>query len=134
KCVRLYSERAFYEEMLPAAVPEIQRCNLGNVILLLKSLRVHNILAFDLLDPPPRRHILHALKHLFILGALSPEGGLTRTGRALVNFPLDPPLAKVLVAAQAPSSGPACLPLALSVVALEEYEAALDRLAVPDSV
>jgi len=35
-------------------VPEIQRTNLGNVVLLLKSLNVDNLLDFDFMDPPPQ--------------------------------------------------------------------------------
>lgn len=40
--------------MLEASVPEIQRTNLANVVLLLKSLRVDNLLLFDFMDPPPQ--------------------------------------------------------------------------------
>ena len=39
-------------------VPEIQRTNLGNVVLLLKSLGVDNLLEFDFMDPPPQDNIL----------------------------------------------------------------------------
>ena len=43
--------------MLETSVPEIQRTNLANVVLLLKSLRVDNLLEFDFMDPPPQvRH------------------------------------------------------------------------------
>lgn len=34
-------------ELLSNQIPEIQRTNLGNVVLLLKSLGVDNLLAFD---------------------------------------------------------------------------------------
>lgn len=40
--------------MLISSVPEIQRTNLGNVVLLLKSLNVENLLEFDFMDPPPQ--------------------------------------------------------------------------------
>jgi HrpA-like RNA helicase len=40
-------------------VPEIQRTNLGNVVLLLKSLGVDDLLAFDFMDPPPQVRILY---------------------------------------------------------------------------
>lgn len=39
--------------MLMQSVPEIQRTNLSNVVLLLKSLNVDNILDFGFMDPPP---------------------------------------------------------------------------------
>lgn len=38
KCFRLYTAWAFKHEMEETTVPEIQRTNLGNVVLLLKSL------------------------------------------------------------------------------------------------
>lgn len=34
-------------------MPEIQRVNLGNVVLILKALGVNDIIRFDYLDPPP---------------------------------------------------------------------------------
>jgi len=45
--------RAYRDEMLENAVPEIQRTNLGNVVLLLKSLGIRNLLDFGFMDPPP---------------------------------------------------------------------------------
>ena len=51
-CAR--AEAAFRQEMLDASVPEIQRTNLANVVLLLKSLHVDNLLEFDFMDPPPQ--------------------------------------------------------------------------------
>lgn len=39
--------------MRPDNMPEIQRTNLANVILLLKSLNIDNILEFDFMDAPP---------------------------------------------------------------------------------
>ncbi len=38
KCFRLYTAWAFKHEMEETSIPEIQRTNLGNVVLLLKSL------------------------------------------------------------------------------------------------
>jgi pre-mRNA-splicing factor ATP-dependent RNA helicase DHX38/PRP16 len=40
--------------MLSMSVPEIQRTNLANVVLLLKSLNVDNLLDFGFMDPPPK--------------------------------------------------------------------------------
>jgi hypothetical protein len=53
-CYRLFTESAFRNEMLISSVPEIQRTNLGNVVLLLKSLNVENLLEFNFMDPPPQ--------------------------------------------------------------------------------
>ena len=40
--------------MLKTNVPEIQRTNLANVVLLLKSLGVQDLLQFHFMDPPPQ--------------------------------------------------------------------------------
>ena len=61
-------------------VPEIQRTNLGNVVLLLKSLNVDNLLDFDFMDPPPRDNILNSMYQLWVLGALDNTGALTNLG------------------------------------------------------
>lgn len=47
KCYRLYTEQAFRTEMLPAPIPEIQRTNLGNVVLQLKAMGINDLLGFD---------------------------------------------------------------------------------------
>jgi pre-mRNA-splicing factor ATP-dependent RNA helicase DHX38/PRP16 len=96
-CFRLYTDRQFREELMEASVPEIQRTNLGNVVLLLKSLGVRNLLEFDFMDPPPQDNIMNSLYQLWILGALDNTGDLTPMGRRMVEFPLDPPLSKLLL-------------------------------------
>ena len=96
-CYRLYTERQFREELLPSQVPEIQRTNLGNVVLLLKSLGVDNLLDFQFMDPPPRDNILSSMYQLWVLGALDNLGHLSRLGKQMAEFPLDPPLAKMLL-------------------------------------
>lgn len=53
-CYRLYTEMAFRNEFFENTIPEIQRTNLANTVLLLKSLGVKNLLEFDFMDPPPQ--------------------------------------------------------------------------------
>ena len=53
-CYRLYTEMAYRNELFENAIPEIQRTNLANTVLLLKSLGVKNLLEFDFMDPPPQ--------------------------------------------------------------------------------
>ena len=57
---RLYTEHQYKDEMLKTTVPEIQRTNLANVVLLLKSLNVENLLEFHFMDPPPQVIIAHS--------------------------------------------------------------------------
>jgi HrpA-like RNA helicase len=44
--------------------PEIQRTNLANVVLLLKSLGIHDLVNFDFMDPPPAEALLRALEQV----------------------------------------------------------------------
>jgi pre-mRNA-splicing factor ATP-dependent RNA helicase DHX38/PRP16 len=52
--------------MLMTSVPEIQRTNLANVVLLLKSLKVDNLLEFGFMDPPPHDNILNSMYQLWV--------------------------------------------------------------------
>ena len=97
QCYRLYTERQFREELLASTVPEIQRTNLANVVLLLKSLGVENLLEFHFMDPPPEENILNSMYQLWILGALDNTGQMTTLGKKMVEFPLDPSLSKMLI-------------------------------------
>jgi len=99
KCFRLYTEAAFQSEMLPTTIPEIQRQNLSLTILMLKAMGINDLLHFDFMDPPPINTMLTALEELYALGALDDEGLLTRLGRRMSDFPMDPSLAKVVIAA-----------------------------------
>jgi pre-mRNA-splicing factor ATP-dependent RNA helicase DHX16 len=66
-------------------IPEIQRTNLGNVVLMLKSLGINDLIHFDFMDPPPAETIIRALEQLYALGA---------------EFPLDPMLSKTCIMAE----------------------------------
>ncbi|KIY92205.1 pre-mRNA-splicing factor ATP-dependent RNA helicase PRP16 [Monoraphidium neglectum] len=142
-CYRLFTESAFKHEMLTASVPEIQRTNLSNVVLLLKSLRVDNLLEFGFMDPPPTDNILNSMYQLWILGALDNTSALTDVGRHMVEFPLDPPLAKMLQAGARMGCGAEVLTIVsvLSVPTVffrppdraDESDAAREKFFVPES-
>ena len=66
---------------MPTSVPELQRTNLGNVVLQLKAMGINDLLGFDFMDPPPEQTMIAAMENLFALGALDDEGLLTRLGR-----------------------------------------------------
>jgi len=99
KCYRLYTELAYRNEMLSTSVPEIQRTNLSNVVILLKAMGVNDMLAFDFMDPPPVETLINALESLWTLGSLDDEGLLTRMGRKMAEFPMEPNLSKMLLTA-----------------------------------
>jgi ATP-dependent RNA helicase DHX8/PRP22 len=76
KCYRLYTERAYRDEMLPTAVPEIQRTNLAFVVLSLKAMGINDLLSFDFMDPPPMEvrvanHMSVCLIRMWISNSLS---------------------------------------------------------------
>ncbi|EOQ99253.1 Pre-mRNA-splicing factor ATP-dependent RNA helicase PRP16 [Wallemia ichthyophaga EXF-994] len=96
-CYRLYTESAFRNEMFDSAIPEIQRTNLSNTVLLLKSLGVASLLDFDFMDPPPQENLIQSQYELWTLSALDNTGQLTPLGRKLSDFPMSPSLAKILV-------------------------------------
>lgn len=98
KCFRLYTEAAYNSEMLPTTIPDIQRQNLSHTILMLKAMGINDLLHFDFMDPPPTNTMLTALEELYALSALDDEGLLTRLGRKMADFPMEPALAKVLIA------------------------------------
>ncbi|CCD25179.1 DEAH-box ATP-dependent RNA helicase PRP22 NDAI_0E03620 [Naumovozyma dairenensis CBS 421] len=97
KCYRLYTETAFYNEMLPNSIPEIQRQNLSHTILMLKAMGINDLLNFDFMDPPPKNLMTYALDELYNLEALNNEGLLTKLGMRMSQFPMDPTLSRALL-------------------------------------
>ena len=96
-CIRLYSETDFLarERFTP---PEVQRTSLASVILQLKALDFGGIEEFPFLDPPKSEAIRDGYKTLFELGAIDAEQRLTDLGRRLSRLPLDPRVARIVLA------------------------------------
>jgi pre-mRNA-splicing factor ATP-dependent RNA helicase DHX38/PRP16 len=99
KAYRLYTEQAFRNELYVQTIPEIQRTNLANTVLLLKSLGVKDLMEFDFMDPPPQDTIATSLFDLWALGALDNVGELTKLGKTMANFPMEPSLSKLIITA-----------------------------------
>ncbi|KAI1471159.1 P-loop containing nucleoside triphosphate hydrolase protein [Daldinia caldariorum] len=97
KCFRLYTEKAFKEELIEQTYPEILRSNLANTVLELKKLGVVDLVHFDLMDPPAPETMMRALEELNYLRCLDDEGELTALGGLASEFPLDPSLAVMLI-------------------------------------
>jgi len=143
-CFRLYTDRQFRDELMETAVPEIQRTNLSNVVLLLKSLGIKNLLEFDFMDPPPQDNIMSSLYQLWILGALDNTGDLTKLGRKMAEFPLDPSLSKMLLFAHEHGECSTEVLIVVSMLSVpsvffrpkdreEESDAAREKFFVPES-
>lgn len=61
KCFRLFTAYSFQNELDPNTTPEILRTNMCNVVLMLKSLGIDNLLAFDFMDAPPPETLIRAV-------------------------------------------------------------------------
>ncbi|MDD4059732.1 MAG: ATP-dependent RNA helicase HrpA [Kiritimatiellae bacterium] len=110
-CIRLYSEedlkrRPEYTE------PEIRRTSLAGLILSMLDWRLGDIDDFPFVQPPASAMVREGCKELLELGAIaenpprrdgSPPAtrhGITALGRQIVRFPLEPRLARMLLAAE----------------------------------
>eukprot|EP00931_Biecheleriopsis_adriatica_P075065 TRINITY_DN49011_c0_g1_i1.p1 TRINITY_DN49011_c0_g1~~TRINITY_DN49011_c0_g1_i1.p1 ORF type:complete len:1059 (-),score=286.23 TRINITY_DN49011_c0_g1_i1:54-3152(-) len=99
KCFRLFTKWSFEHELDDDNAPEIQRSNLGHVVLMLKSIGIDDLLHFDFMDPPPPETLIKALEQLYALSALNDQGDLTKMGRRMAEFPMDPQQSKCLLQA-----------------------------------
>ena len=114
KCFRLYTKWAYYNDLPESTTPEIQRTNLSGVVLMLKSLGINDLIAFDFMDPPAPDMLIRSLEQLYALGALNDKGELTKIGRQMAEFPTDPMLAKSVLAADKEG----CVDEVLSIIAM----------------
>lgn len=97
ECFRLYTKWSFNNELLTNATPEILRANLTSTVLLLLSLGITDLINFDFMDPPSSETLIKCLELLYAIGALNSKGELTRTGRQMAEFPIDPMFSKCLL-------------------------------------
>ena len=97
-CIRLYS-REDYEARPEFTEPEIMRTNLSAVILQMTALKLGDIEDFPFLEPPEDKMIRDGKTMLHEVNALDKAGKLTETGKKLAQFPTDPKLARMLLAA-----------------------------------
>ncbi|XP_057819000.2 probable pre-mRNA-splicing factor ATP-dependent RNA helicase DEAH4 isoform X2 [Cryptomeria japonica] len=120
KCYRLYPFSVYEHELLEATIPEIQRSSLASAVLHLKSLDLPDIdvLKFDFLDQPSRESLEDALKQLYLIDAIDDDGLITKIGRQMAELPLEPSLARALIAA----NDLECLSQCLTVAAMLSCE------------
>ena len=102
-------------------VVQIQRTNLGNVVLLLKSLGIHNMIEFEFMDPPPHEALAAALEQLYALGALNHQGELTSLGKKMAELPLDPCMSRMILAGEKYK----CVPELVTVAAMLSVQNAI---------
>jgi len=98
-CLRLYSEEDFLLRS-EFTDPEIMRTHLGSVILKMLSLRLGAIEEFPFIDPPHPAQIRDGMRLLHELSAIHEQGRLTPLGHRLSQLPIDPRLARMLLAGE----------------------------------
>ena len=98
-CIRLYSEDDYLSRDR-YTTPEIRRTNLAGVILQMLALRLGDVDSFPFLEPPRSEAIRDGYKSLFELGAIDRHRRLTEVGRAMSRLPVDPRIARMILASQ----------------------------------
>ncbi|NXY00199.1 DQX1 helicase, partial [Centropus bengalensis] len=97
-CLRLYSEPFHEQRLPPSPAPRVSETGLSRLVLLLKRLDIADMGQCDFLDRPAPESLMQALEDLDYLAALDDDGNLSEVGIIMSEFPLDPELAKVLIA------------------------------------
>ncbi|WP_110685325.1 ATP-dependent RNA helicase HrpA [Salinicola aestuarinus] len=98
-CIRLYGEEDFLARP-EFTEPEIQRTNLASVILSMLSLKLGDVLDFPFVDAPDPRFVKDGYRLLFELGAVNANEHISETGRRLARLPIDPRLARMVLAGE----------------------------------
>ncbi|NOU00782.1 MAG: ATP-dependent RNA helicase HrpA, partial [Gallionella sp.] len=96
-CVRLYEEADFIQRD-EFTDPEIFRVSLATVILRMSALELGDIAEFPFIEPPTPRMIADGYQLLAELGAIDEARQLTKLGHELAKLPLDPKIARLLLA------------------------------------
>lgn len=97
-CIRLYAQDDFVVRA-PFTPPEVLRTNLASVILQMAALELGEPQDFPFVDPPDTRLINDGYKLLQELKAVDEARHVTSLGRQISTLPLDPRLARMLLAA-----------------------------------
>lgn len=98
-CIRLYDETDFARRTA-FTDPEVLRSSLASVILRMKALRLNDIEEFPFVDAPSGRAVADGYHMLQELGAIDDERLLTPIGKELARLPIDPRLARMILAAR----------------------------------
>ncbi|XP_029313079.1 DEAD/H (Asp-Glu-Ala-Asp/His) box polypeptide 32a [Cottoperca gobio] len=95
KCFCLYQE----DSQLPAEnSPHILESNITPTVLFLKRMEIAGLGQCDFIDRPDPEGLMQALEELDYLAALDDDGNLSEIGIIMSEIPLDPQMAKALLA------------------------------------
>lgn len=95
-CSRLWIQR---EPRAAQQLPEIQRLDLAEAILMLKAAGISDASTFRWLEPPDARSLQRAESLLRDLGAVDANGHITALGQKMLSFPVHPRYARMFLAA-----------------------------------
>ncbi|MEM9373537.1 MAG: ATP-dependent RNA helicase HrpA, partial [Planctomycetota bacterium] len=98
-CVRLYEEKDFAARE-PFTAPELLRSDLAGVILQMIDLGLGDPLEFPFLDAPVRSRWRDGYSTLVELGAIDEGQQLTDLGKRMGALPVDPRIARMILAGQ----------------------------------
>ncbi len=130
-CVRLYSEEDFNAR--PAFTdPEILRSSLASVILRMAALKLGDVGAFPFIEAPSSRLVNDGYQLLQELGAVDPDRQLTEIGRQLARLPLDPRMARMILAAKRENCLKEILIMASALAIQDPRERPMDKREAAD--
>lgn len=95
KCLRLWSKHDEHS-MTKDEIPEIQRGDLSEALLLLSRQGVRDFAQFPWFEAPPAALLKAATDSLRLLGALDHDNALTEEGHAILRYPTAPRVALLL--------------------------------------
>ncbi len=121
-CMRLWTEQEHVARPLQE-LPEILRHDLAEVVLTLKAGGIEDVAAFNWLEPPDPRSLENTLTLLTDLGAIDHLEHLTAVGEKMVQFPMHPRYARMLLAGERYQ----CVRQACLIAALTQGRSILQR-------
>jgi len=131
-CIRLYDEADFLQRM-EYTDPEIFRVSLATAILRMSALELGEVSEFPFIEPPSPRMIADGYQQLAELGAIDETRRLTNLGHELAKLPLDPKIARLLLAGQQYHCLTEILIIASALSVQDPRERPLDRQETADA-
>ena len=130
-CIRLYDEDDFTARP-EFTDPEILRTNLASVILQMTALKLGDPPKFPFINPPPPKMINDGYRLLEELGAVTRQRQITEIGRQLAKLPIDPRIARMVLAANTQNSLQEVLIIASALSIQDPRERPMDKQQAAD--
>jgi ATP-dependent helicase HrpA len=130
-CIRLYDEEDFARRPVWTD-PEVLRSSLAAVILRMRSLGLAEVERFPFIDPPAPRAIADGYALLQELGAIDEARALTPIGRSLAALPVDPRVARMVLAARSEGCLAEVIVIAAALSVQDPRERPLERAQAAD--